>query len=156
MLSHLRSTPQRMRQVCFQVLSQSARPDIEARLRDAGLRPSYAVVKPAEIGLVMVRGKAQDDGRPFNAGEITATRCMVRLASGQVGYGCVAGRDKAHAEIVAVVDALVQSDEMAQRTLDGVVAPLSEQLERRRRATAEEVAATKAAFFTLAQARGDD
>ena len=58
----------------------------------------------------MVRGRAGATGAPFNLGEMTVTRCSVRLSDGEVGHGYVHGRDKAHAERAALIDALMQTD----------------------------------------------
>jgi len=43
-------------------------------------------LKPAETGLVMLRGRAGGDGAPFNLGEATVTRAIVELPSGERGY----------------------------------------------------------------------
>ncbi|MEE4301615.1 MAG: phosphonate C-P lyase system protein PhnG, partial [Pseudomonadales bacterium] len=48
----------------------------------ASVRPDYEMLRPAEIGLVMVRGRTGGVGDRFNLGEMTVTRCAVRLASG--------------------------------------------------------------------------
>ncbi len=65
----------------------------------------------AEDGLVMVRGRIGGDGAPFNLGEATVTRAAVRLASGEVGFGYVLGRDREKARLIALCDALLQSDQ---------------------------------------------
>ncbi len=66
-----------------------------------------------EGGLVMVRGRAGGGGAPFNLGEMTVTRCTVRLGSGLVGHAYVAGREPRRAELAALVDALMQDPERA-------------------------------------------
>lgn len=57
----------------------------------------------------MVRGRIGGGGAPFNFGEVTVTRCAVRMESGEVGFGHVLGRDIKRAELVARFDALSQS-----------------------------------------------
>ena len=42
-------------------------------------------LKPAETGLVMLRGRAGGDGAPFNLGEATVTRAVVELPGGERG-----------------------------------------------------------------------
>ena len=56
--------------------------------------PDYVELRAAESGLVMVRGRIGGDGAPFNLGEATVTRATVRLASGEVGFAYVLGRDR--------------------------------------------------------------
>src|SRR5690606_38079421 len=63
-----------------------------SRYDDALRQHEYRYIRPAEIGMVMVRGRAGASGAAFNLGEMTVTRCVVQLADGRHGYGYVAGR----------------------------------------------------------------
>src|SRR6056300_1061501 len=74
----------------------------------------YDVLRAAEIGAVMVRGAMGGSGDTFNLGEMTITRCSVKLREGSVGHGYVQGRDKLKAERVAVLDALLQTQSAPQ------------------------------------------
>ncbi len=104
-----------------------------------------------ETGLVMVQGRAGGDGAPFNLGEMTVTRCSIRLADGRVGHAWVAGRDPAHAEQAAAFDALLQGD---AALAEAVIAPLAAAQAERRRAAAAKTAATRVDFFAMV--RGED
>jgi hypothetical protein len=66
----------------------------------------HEILRPPEIGTVMVRGRAGATGAAFNLGEMTVTRASVRLSSGAVGHGHVQGRDKDAALAAALIDAL--------------------------------------------------
>ncbi len=77
--------------------------------------PSHDDLREAEHGLVMVRGRIGGDGAPFNLGEATVSRAAVRLASGELGFGYTLGRDREKARMIALCDALVQSDGFAGR-----------------------------------------
>src|SRR3546814_6848810 len=70
--------------------------------------PEHRYIRPAEAGMVMVRGRVGGSGAPFNLGEMTVTRCVVQLADGSTGHSYVAGRSKPHAELAALADALLQ------------------------------------------------
>src|SRR5919109_986221 len=96
------------RQRRLAVLARAERDQLEEALARMEPAPRYDVVKPAETGLVMTRGRAGGSGAPFNLGEMTVTRCVVRSAEGALGVGYVAGRDRRKAELVAVFDALLQ------------------------------------------------
>jgi alpha-D-ribose 1-methylphosphonate 5-triphosphate synthase subunit PhnG len=115
--------------------------------------PDRAMLRPPEIGAVMVQGRAGGTGAPFNLGEMTVTRCALRLASGAVGHAHVQGRDKAHATRAAVVDALMQTDQAAKIRMQ-VLAPLQAEESARRVTRAAKAGATKVEFFTLV--RGED
>ena len=115
--------------------------------------PEHAMLRPPEIGAVMVQGRAGGTGAAFNLGEMTVTRCALRLASGVVGHAHVQGRDKAHATRAAVVDALMQTDRAADLAAQ-VLAPLQAEEAARREARTARAAATKVEFFTLV--RGED
>jgi alpha-D-ribose 1-methylphosphonate 5-triphosphate synthase subunit PhnG len=123
-----------------------ARPDrVAALLPDL---PDHAVLRPAEVGAVMVRGRMGAVGAPFNLGEMSVTRCSVRLAEGTVGHGYVKGRDKDHARRAALLDALMQTEQGPVLKAD-VLDVLAAEEAALRLARAEKAAATKVDFFTL-------
>jgi alpha-D-ribose 1-methylphosphonate 5-triphosphate synthase subunit PhnG len=115
--------------------------------------PDHDLLRAAEVGAVMVRGRIGGTGAPFNLGEMTVTRCSIRLANGTIGHAWVQGRDKDHARRAAVVDALMQT-EAAGRIAQQVIAPLAQALQQKRAARAEKAAGTKVDFFTMV--RGED
>ena len=114
--------------------------------------PDHALLRAPEIGSVMVQGRIGGTGAPFNMGEMTVTRCSLRLSDGTVGHAYVQGRDRTHALRAAAVDALMQTEAAPalRPTLDRLAAE-----EAARRATrAAKAAATKVDFFTMV--RGED
>lgn len=115
--------------------------------------PPHDMLRPPEIGAVMVQGRTGATGQPFNLGEMTVTRCALRLTSGAVGHAHVQGRDKLHATRAAIVDALMQTDQ-ARRLTATVLAPLQAEEAARRSTRAAKAAATRVEFFTLV--RGED
>jgi len=117
-------------------------------------KPGWRRLRAPECGMVMVRGRAGGTGQPFNLGEMTVTRCAVQLADGTAGYGYVGGTDRAHAELAAVVDAMMQVPAGRDAAEQGVIAPLAAAREARQRASAAKTAATRVEFFTLV--RGED
>ncbi|PTW50948.1 phosphonate C-P lyase system protein PhnG [Rhodovulum kholense] len=102
----------------------------------------------------MVRGRMGGTGAPFNLGEVTVTRCALRLQEGGVvGHAWVQGRDKAKARRAALADALMQTgraDELRARLLD----PLAEEMAAAETGRAARAAATRVEFFTMV--RGED
>lgn len=116
----------------------------EAALRDV----DYQLIRAPEIGMALVRGRMGASGAPFNVGEMTVTRCVVRLADGRTGYSYLAGRDKRRAELAALADAHLQGAQQAHWQA-ALIEPLARaQAERRARQDAE-TAATRVEFFTL-------
>lgn len=71
-----------------------------------GIQARHRCVRGPETGMAMVRGRMGGSGSAFNLGEMTLTRASVALDDGSLGHGWVRGRDKAHAELIALVDAL--------------------------------------------------
>ncbi|NEX48770.1 phosphonate C-P lyase system protein PhnG [Pseudotabrizicola algicola] len=115
--------------------------------------PPHVLLRSPETGAVMVRGRIGASGGAFNLGEMTMTRCSVRMDCGTVGHAWVQGRDKAHARRAAVADALMQTDAAADLQT-AVLMPLSAEADRARTARAAKAAATKVDFFTMV--RGED
>jgi alpha-D-ribose 1-methylphosphonate 5-triphosphate synthase subunit PhnG len=88
------------------------------------------------------------NGAPFNVGEMTVTRCVVRLADGRTGYSYLAGRDKVHAELAALADAHLQNAQPSPWLTD-LISALAQAQARRRAQKEADTAATKVEFFTL-------
>jgi alpha-D-ribose 1-methylphosphonate 5-triphosphate synthase subunit PhnG len=101
----------------------------------------------------MVRGRIGATGAPFNLGEMTVTRCALKLSDGTVGHAYVQGRDQSHATRAAIVDALMQSEGVEQVDA-AILAPLRAEEAEKRTSRAEKAAATKVEFFTMV--RGED
>lgn len=115
--------------------------------------PGHEVLRTPEIGTVMVRGRAGAVGAPFNLGEITVTRCSVRLPTGHVGHGYVQGRDKQASLAAGLVDAMAQAGQ-AETMDEAIIEPLAIEAQAQIAARAAKAAATKVDFFTMV--RGDN
>ena len=144
---------QTQRKAAMAVLAHSDVTEIASRLGEI-TAPTYENLREPENGLVMVRGRIGGDGAPFNLGEATVSRAAVRLATGEVGFGYVLGRDLQKAQMIALCDALVQSDEFSETVEARVVAPLRAAMIRERNRKAQEAAATRVDFYTLVRGEG--
>jgi alpha-D-ribose 1-methylphosphonate 5-triphosphate synthase subunit PhnG len=110
--------------------------------------PAHEILRPPEIGTVMVRGRAGATGAAFNLGEMTVTRASVRLTDGTVGHGHIQGRDKDAALAAALIDALCLAGE-AEALEPAIFAPLRAEADAMRQGRAARAAATKVEFFTM-------
>lgn len=110
--------------------------------------PAHTLLRGPEIGTVMVRGRQGGTGAPFNLGEVTVTRCTLRLDCGTVGHAHVQGRDRGHALRAAALDALLQTG-AAGGLRAQVLAPLAQAERDARAQRARKAAATKVEFFTM-------
>ncbi|TCO73038.1 alpha-D-ribose 1-methylphosphonate 5-triphosphate synthase subunit PhnG [Rhodovulum euryhalinum] len=119
-----------------------------------GAEPGFSWLRPPETGAVMVRGRMGGTGAAFNLGEMTVTRCVLKLdEGGAVGHACVQGRDRDKARRAALIDALMQTGR-AEDCRSKVLGPLAARMEEAGRARAARAAATKVEFFTMV--RGED
>src|SRR6476661_4191645 len=144
---------QARREAAMAVLAHSEAADIAGHL-DAIALPVHEDLRQPENGLVMVRGRIGGDGAPFNLGEATVSRAAVRLSTGEVGFGYTLGRDGNKAQMIALCDAMVQSDEFAGSVETKVVAPLRAAMEAKRQRKTAEAAATRVDFYTLVRGEG--
>jgi alpha-D-ribose 1-methylphosphonate 5-triphosphate synthase subunit PhnG len=144
----------KQRRAMMTVLAESVAADVARLIEALGPLPACEDLRAPENGLVMIRGRVGGDGARFNLGEATVSRAVVRLASGEMGFGYVLGRDCAKARLIALCDALVQTKGYAASLESKVVAPLRASLNAQRETRARQVAATKVDFFTLV--RGED
>ncbi len=132
------------------VLARAEASEIERLLPDP---PPHTILRGPEDGLVMVRGRAGGGGAAFNLGEMTVTRCTVRIASGRIGHAYVAGRDGRRAELAALVDALMQDADLARDLDRQVISPLETRQEAARAQRSAKAAATRVQFFAMQTTR---
>ena len=83
------------------------------------------------------------------------TRAAVRLEgeSPATGFGYVAGRNRRHAELAALFDALLQDEARRPALMSQLIAPLQAAAAAAQTARAAEVAPTRVDFMTMV--RGD-
>jgi alpha-D-ribose 1-methylphosphonate 5-triphosphate synthase subunit PhnG len=85
---------------------------------------------------------------------MTVTRCSVAVGDGTVGHAWIAGRDPAHAELAAVLDALLQDPERGPALAASLIEPLARAQAERRRAVAARAADSRVEFFTMVRGEG--
>jgi alpha-D-ribose 1-methylphosphonate 5-triphosphate synthase subunit PhnG len=142
------------RQALMRICAEATEAELERALAAFGGLFAAEDVRAPEIGLVMLRGRMGGDGAPFNVGEATVTRAVVRLTDGVLGYAYLLGRCERRARLAAIVDALGQ-DAGCRAELDAaLVAPVSARRDAEIKRQREEAAATRVNFFTLV--RGED
>ncbi|MDB5769884.1 MAG: phnG [Burkholderia sp.] len=128
-----------------------------ATLSDAvtqyGELPQYEWLRRPETGLAMVRARTGGTGSQFNLGEMSVTRCAVRLGGGVMGVAYVAGRNPRHAELAAVFDALMQT-QASEKVRAIVLQPIERALAKKLERTHAQAQATKVEFMTMV--RGED
>ena len=144
---------QTQRKAAMAVLAHCDAADIAGHL-DRIAVPAYENLREPENGLVMVRGRIGGDGAPFSLGEATVSRAAVRLSSGEVGFGYTLGRNMQKAQMIALCDALVQSDQFSDAVEESVLAPLRAMMISARNVRAAETAATRVDFYTLVRGEG--
>lgn len=147
------------RSAWMSVLAKSDPGELSRAWESLDDKPKWRWLRKPETGLVMVRGRAGGTGGVFNLGEMTVTRCAVVTESdesgqGFTGQGYLAGRDRRHAELAALFDALLQDTSRRPALEETLLKPLEDELAAKRRTASAKSAATKVDFFTLV--RGED
>ncbi|MCU0567994.1 MAG: phosphonate C-P lyase system protein PhnG [Oculatellaceae cyanobacterium Prado106] len=150
------------RQLWMATLAKASLEALESRVAMLGELPPYRFLRPPEIGLVMVQGRMDGSGEPFCVGEMTLTRCVVKLEAdldtgldvdeggGAIaGFGYVSGRSHRHAELAAICDALLQHPVWYDPVQETVVEFLQTLAQQQKEIQQRQVEATKVNFFTL-------
>lgn len=141
------------RQHWMATLAKAPLSSLEALFGEVGEVPEYGFLRSPETGLTMVRGRAGGVGEVFNLGEMTLTRCVVRLFAQEsapiAGFGYVGGRSHRHAELAAVCDGLLQHQDWNETVWEKVIAPLDAIAQQAREQQQQQTAATKVDFFTM-------
>jgi alpha-D-ribose 1-methylphosphonate 5-triphosphate synthase subunit PhnG len=142
------------RRAALAVLAEARVDEIEQGLEAATAPVDHVELRATETGLVMLRGRIGGDGDRFNVGEATVTRAAVQIASGEVGFAYIFGRDQKKARLCAVCDALWQSKKYREAVERWVLTPVRTRIEAERASRRAQTAATKVDFLTLV--RGED
>jgi alpha-D-ribose 1-methylphosphonate 5-triphosphate synthase subunit PhnG len=115
-----------------------------------------------ETGLMMVQGRVGGTGERFNLGEVTVTRCALRInktaSDSPVGVSYVLGRNHHQAQLAAVADALLQDPAQHAALEANLLTPLREHLQAQSVARHARAQTTKVDFRTVAReaSGGDD
>src|SRR5471032_378983 len=128
------------RQRWMSVLAHSRPDELLAHWQPLNLSPQFERIRAAETGLTQLQGRMGGTGKRFVMGDMTVTRAVILMEGGVYGYSYVAGRNKPHAELCAVIDELLHKR---------IIAPLAAIQQERRELRAREVAASRVDFFTL-------
>ena len=143
------TTEKSYRQYLLSILSKSTLADIKAKWEALSIAPTYYFLKKPEIGMAMVKAKAGGTGQPFNMGEMTVTRCVIKLDSHEIGYGYTAGRDKMKSELIALIDACFQITHWTHAISEQLIQPLATIIEEKNAQQRHKVEATKVNFYTM-------
>lgn len=113
----------------------------------------FDTLRAPEIGLAMVRARADATGNAFNLGEATIVRCALRYrgpdAVDTVGLGYRVGRDAGRVRRMAALDALLQHPSHQADLLRSVIEPLAAAIEAEHLQAQRRAAATRVQFFTM-------
>lgn len=153
-LQSLSSPSSENRRIAMGVLARAQRAELEGPIAAHWPDLDCRVLRQPETGLVMLRGRIGGDGAAFNLGEATVSRAVIELATGERGYGQVLGRDREHARLAAILDALWQKPAASETVEAAVLRPIRQRLATEAARNSAETAATRVDFFTLV--RGED
>lgn len=130
-----------------------ARADLETLERGlASFAPQeYSWLRRPETGLMMLRARVGGTGNRFNFGEMTVTRCTLRLPGAVTGVAYVQGRSHRKAELAALADALLQIPATRDAVLRAVVEPAGRAADARAAGMRRRAQATRVEFFTVAR-----
>lgn len=132
-------------------------------LLEAALQPYQSSapqwLRTPETGLMMVQGRAGATGERFNVGELTVTRCALRLggerAGGSlVGVSYVLGRSHRQAQLAATADALLQDPTQREALEAGLLTPVRAHLAQQSAQRHARAQSSKVEFFTVAREAG--
>lgn len=145
---------QSIRQQWMAVLAKANVADLEEAWAFLREKPHYYFLRPPETGLIMVRARTGGGGSPFHLGEMTVTRCTVQVKNGFRGTAYVMGRNRRHAELAALLDALLQDPYQHASLMGFIVHRLNHGIQKRKTMMAQKVRSTQVEFFTMV--RGDE
>jgi len=152
-------SPQRTkRQEWMALLSRAPQHLLDVALHDHVEDMPQWLRRP-ETGLMMVQGRAGGTGERFNLGEVTVTRCALRLAvasvDAPVGVAYVLGRSHRQAQSAATADALLQDPAHHDQLTLTLLEPIRQHLLQAQTQRHQRAQTTKVDFLTVAREAGD-
>ena len=142
------------RKFSMSLLATSNQSDLLNLWEQKKIRVNYIWLRTPEIGSIMAQGRMGVTGDKFNIGEVTITRCSLKLNCGTIGHSYVQGRSKKKAEISALCDALMQT-KMSKEINKNIIIPLEKIKKDNKRKILSKAEATKVDFFTLVRGESD-
>ena len=142
------------RKFWMSLLATSNQSDLLNLWEQKKIRVNYVWLRTPEIGSIMAQGRMGVTGDKFNIGEVTITRCSLKLNCGTIGHSYVQGRSKKKAEISALCDALMQT-KMSKEINKNIIIPLEKIKKDNKRKILSKAEATKVDFFTLVRGESD-
>ena len=147
------------RQSWMALLARAPQPLLDSALAGhTDTQPQW--LRRPETGLMMVQGRIGGTGERFNLGEVTVTRCALRLSHANseapVGVSYVLGRNHRQAQLAAVADALLQDPTQHPALEVNLLAPLRAHLQQEQAERHARAQTTKVDFLTVAREAGAD
>ena len=136
------------------LLATSSQSDLLNLWEQKKIKVNYVWLRTPEIGSIMAQGRMGVTGDKFNIGEVTITRCSLKLNCGTIGHSYVQGRSKKKAEISALCDALMQT-KMSKEINKNIIIPLEKIKKDNKHKILSKAEATKVDFFTLVRGESD-
>ena len=136
------------------LLATSNQSDLLNLWEQKKIKVNYVWLRIPEIGSIMAQGRMGVTGDKFNIGEVTITRCSLKLNCGTIGHSYVQGRSKKKAEISALCDALMQT-KMSKEINKNIIIPLGKIKKDNKDKILSKAEATKVDFFTLVRGESD-
>jgi alpha-D-ribose 1-methylphosphonate 5-triphosphate synthase subunit PhnG len=150
----MKPTKKSERQGWMSALARSDYSHLKNVWSQLNLSPDHHIIRAAETGLIQVQSRMGATGNAFNIGDMTVTRSVVKLPSGEMGYSYIKGRNRAHAHLAALIDALMQNNHYAEQLKDQVITPLAATMAEHTELRRRQIATSKVDFFTVV--RGED
>jgi alpha-D-ribose 1-methylphosphonate 5-triphosphate synthase subunit PhnG len=155
---HAPPPAQAERQEWMALLARAPQPLLDAAL-SAHVQVQPQWLRRPETGLMMVQGRAGGTGDRFNLGEVTVTRCALRVAASRddapVGVAYVLGRNHHQAQMAALADALLQDPAQRPALETALLAPVRQHLALKQAQRQQRAQTTKVDFLTVAREAGD-
>lgn len=133
------------------VLALSHPSDIEERLEGVGPLPQFSFVRRPHHASVALRARSSRTGVLFEPGEMTMTRCIIKIDPDVFGYAYVGGRNLRHAALAALLDAVLQRGGDQQMLVQTLISELKSLIDRRQEQVRRQAQASAVDFSVQMQ-----
>ncbi|CCK81347.1 phosphonate C-P lyase system protein PhnG [Desulfobacula toluolica] len=133
----------------MELLATASLKDLKTAQKNLNAEIDYEYIVKPETGMLMVQARADGSHSRFHLGEMSVSKCVLKVQEQYIGYAMTAGSDPAHSELAALFDGLLQTPEYHDVIKTNLINKLAEKQIKKDIKLEQEVAETRVEFFTL-------
>ena len=137
------------RQNWIRILSGADTSRLILEYKKLAISVPHTTISGPETGLIMVQARADGSGPRFNLGEMSVSKCLLKVDDRYLGYGMVMGSEPEHARLAALFDGLLQHPDFSSQLKRDLIQKLEQEQKEAEKKMTQETGKSRVEFFTM-------